>query len=73
MYDQESGFATCILAQGYHVCHLCAEQVSHQALQTFIPYEAWHSSFPKDGSVRVVLKLQLVHIDVCGPIANTIF
>ena len=31
------------------------------------------SSFPKDGSVRAVRKLQLVHSDVCGPMQTPSF
>ena len=31
------------------------------------------SSFPKDGSVRAVCKLQLVHSDVCGPMQTPSF
>ena len=31
------------------------------------------SSFPKDGSMRAVRKLQLVHSDVCGPMQTPSF
>ena len=45
MYGQESGFATCILAQGYHVyvlMNMCPTKVLH----TITPYEAWHGRKP---------------------------
>ena len=31
------------------------------------------SSFPKDGSVQAVGKLQLIHSDVCGPMQSPPF
>ena len=44
-----------------HVCEGC------------ILGEMQRTSFPKDGSIRVVKKLQLVHSDVCGPIRTPYF
>ena len=44
-----------------HVCEGCILQKIQRA------------SFPKDGSVRVERKLQLVHSDVCGPMRTPSF